>query len=142
MPFGRDAKARANMRADEIQATATARAGEDVESGFKPIVEAVRDLDRLVPGVIRGQRAVVSLLRPLHGEVIVQLDHGDAARDGFRAVDLELVVILTTSVANKQIDAKARAAPNVIRVFSVVVSPNGFETARAFYNIIARIERG
>src|SRR5207245_251955 len=104
MPFGRYAKARANMRADEIQATATARAGEDVESGFEPIVEAVRDLDRLVPGVIRGQRAVVSLLRPFRGEVIVQLDYGDAALDGFRAVDLDLVVILTRSQRSEQTD--------------------------------------
>ncbi len=112
MPFGRDAKARANMRADEIQATANARAGEDVESGFKPIVEAVRDLDRLVPGVIRGQRAVVSLLRPFRGEVIVQLDHGDAARDGFRAVDLDLIVILSVDGKSREEENKQDKTPS------------------------------
>ena len=104
MPLGRDAKARANMRADEIQAAAVARAGEDVESGFEPVIEAMGDFDRLVPGVIRGQRAVASLLRALRGEVIVQLDHGHAARDGFRAVDLDLVVFLGTSQRSEHAD--------------------------------------
>ena len=104
MPLGRDAKAWANVRADEVQAAAIARAGEDIESGFEPVIEAVGDFNRLVPGVIRGQRAVVSLLRSLRGEVIVQLDHGDAARDGFGAVDLDLVVVLTTSQRSEQTD--------------------------------------
>ena len=104
MPFGRDAKARANMRADEIQAAAIARAGENVESGFEPAIETVGDFDRLVPGVIRGQRAVVSLFRALCGEVIVQLEHGHAALDGFRSVDLDLVVFLGPSERSEQAD--------------------------------------
>ena len=53
MPLGRDAKARANMRTDEIQAAAVTRAGEDVESGFEPVIEAMGDFDRFVPGPLR-----------------------------------------------------------------------------------------
>ena len=53
MPFRRHAKARSNMCADKIPAAAMARAGEYVESRFKPIVKAVGDFDRLVPGMIR-----------------------------------------------------------------------------------------
>src|SRR6266446_6222634 len=104
MPLGRNAKARANVRADEIQAAAIARAGEDVKAGFEPVVEAMGNFDRLVPGVIRGQCAVVSVLRSLRGEVIVQLDHGHAARNGFRAIDLDLVVALSPNQRREQAD--------------------------------------
>jgi len=94
MPFRRHTKARPNVRADEIQTAAVAGAGEDVEAGFEPFVKAVRDFDRLMPGMIRRQRAIASLLRAFRCEVVVQLDHCDAARHSFRAIDLDLVIVL------------------------------------------------
>src|SRR5204862_6798781 len=97
MPFRRHAKARSNMRANKIPAAAMARAGEDVESGFKPIVEAVGDFDRLVPGMIRWQSAVIGLLRPIGREVIVWLDHRHATRNCFRRINLDFVIVLSMS---------------------------------------------
>src|ERR1700680_374193 len=111
MPLWRHAKARANMRTDEVRAAAIARAGEDVESGFEPVVEAVGNLNRLVPGMIRGQCTVVSLLRSLRCKVIVQLDHGHAARDGFRAIDLDFVVVLSVHGKRRQEENKQDKTP-------------------------------
>src|ERR1700730_11490125 len=45
VPLRRNAKAGANVCADEIQTTAIAGAGENIEAGFKPVVKAVRDLN-------------------------------------------------------------------------------------------------
>ena len=59
------------MRADKVPAAAMARAGEDVEAGFKPIVKAVGDFDGLVPGMIRRQSAIVSFFRSVRREVVV-----------------------------------------------------------------------
>ena len=92
------------MCADEIQTTAIAGAGENIETGFKPVVKAVGDLNGLVPGVIRRQRAVIGGLRSLHREVVVEFDHSYAARNSFRSVDLNLVVALGVSIAGEKRD--------------------------------------
>src|SRR5258708_26714859 len=97
MPFFRHPKTRSNMRAHEIQTTAIAGAGKDIEAGFKPVVEAVSDLDGLVPGVIRRQGAVAGLLRSFSGEVVVQLNHRHTARNGFRSIDLDFIIALAVS---------------------------------------------
>src|SRR2546425_7510142 len=97
MPFRRHAKAWSNMRADKVPAAAMARAGEDVEAGFKPIVKAMCDFVSLVPGMIRRQSAIVSLFRSVRREVVVQLDHRHATRNGFRRINLDFVILLSTS---------------------------------------------
>ena len=97
------------MRAHEIQATASPGAGENIESGFEPVVEPVSDLDCLVPGVIGRQRTVVSLLRSFGSEVVVQLDHGHTARNRFRSVNLDFIVILAASDHREETDEIGRA---------------------------------
>ena len=82
------------MRAAVIPAAAIARAGEDVEAGFEPLVEAVRNLDRLMPGMMRWQSAVGGGLCALRGEIVMQLDHRNAARHGFRSIDLDFIIVL------------------------------------------------
>ena len=69
-------------------------AGEDVEAHLGPVVDALRDFDGLVFGVIGGIDAVDGLTLPVGREVRVQLDHGGAGGYGVGAVDLNLVVAL------------------------------------------------
>src|SRR6266404_9375591 len=95
MPFWRNAKTRPDVRACVIPSTAVSRAGENIESGLEPIVKAMRDLDRLVPRMIRRQGAVTRLSGALRGKVVMQLDHGDAARNSFGTVNLDLVIVLS-----------------------------------------------
>ena len=104
MPLWRNPKARSNMRADEVPSAAIARAGENVESRLEPVIEAVCYLDGLVPSVIGRQRTVIGLFRAHSREVVVQLDHGHAARDRFRSVDLDFVIVLGASQGGKQTD--------------------------------------
>ena len=104
MPLWRNPKARPNVRADIIQSAAVASAGEDVEAGLEPIVEAVGDLDRLVPCMVRRQCAVLSLLCAFRCEIIMQLDHRDAAGNGFRAVNLDFIIVLGGGWAAGQAD--------------------------------------
>ena len=104
MPFWRDPKPRSNMRADEIQAAAVARAGKKIEAGFEPVVEAVGDLDRLVPRVIGRNRTVVSLFRSPRCKVIVQFNHRNTARNGLRSVNLDFIVVLRASDRREEND--------------------------------------
>src|SRR5258706_6924638 len=90
------------MRADKIPTVTVARARENIETSFEPIVEAMCDLDRFVPRMIRRQRAVFSFLRALRREVVVQLHHRDAARNSFRAVNLDFVVVLSASESRQK----------------------------------------
>ena len=87
-------------------AAAVARAGENIEASFEPVVESVRDFDRLVPRGIRRQRAVVRPFRSPGGKVVMQLDHRHAARDGFRTVNLDFVVFLSAGQRSDQADRR------------------------------------
>ena len=123
------------MRTDEIQTTAVARAGENVEAGFEPFVKAVRDFDRLMPGMIRRQRAVISLLRAFRCEVVVQLDHRDAARHGFRAIDLDFVIVLSCDL-HARAECQDEDGENEFELASQLrMHPKSVSRAGAFYNI-------
>src|SRR5258708_35595423 len=74
-PFWRNADARADVVADPLKSIAIALVGKDVEAGFKPIREAVSNLDGFVHRVIRGQDAVLNSLAAINGEVAVKLDY-------------------------------------------------------------------
>src|SRR5689334_24391188 len=82
------------MIADPIPSDAALRAGEDVEAGFKPLGEAVCDLDSFVQLVIVGIQAILGSLESLEGEVAVQLNHGLMRRHGLVGIDLDFVVAL------------------------------------------------
>src|SRR5436309_14514897 len=75
-PGRRNPHARPNMIAYELPAVGAIRASENVEPGFEPFVETMRDFDRLVQGVIGGTHAIDYVLGTLEGEVAVQLYHG------------------------------------------------------------------
>ena len=123
------------MRADEVPTAAIAGTGENVESGFEPVIEALSNFDRLVPRVIGGNRTVVSLFQSPRCKVIVQLDHCHTAWDRFRSVDLNFVVLLGVSQRGKQKDGSA--GENYLGCgFSCQrrLSARVIEKARAFYN--------
>ena len=62
----------------------------------------MRDLERLMKGVIGWQYAVHSLFGAADREVAVQLDHCDAARDCFDSIYLDLVVVLGRDTRDRQ----------------------------------------
>jgi hypothetical protein len=94
VPFFGDAHARTDVIADPIPALAVLRGSKNVESGFKPIREAMGDFDGFVELMIRGEQAILHGLRALEGEITMQLDHGVVRIDGVVAVDLDLVIVL------------------------------------------------
>src|SRR6516225_7468635 len=67
---------------------------EDIESGFKPVVETVRNFHGFMLRVIGRKRAIFDGLGAGCREVTVQLDHGGAGLDELIAVDLHFVVAL------------------------------------------------
>src|SRR5580692_8224248 len=91
-PGVRYPNARANMIAHPLHAMAVLLAGKDIEPDFRPVVETLREFDRLVFLMIRWKDAVDGLLLTLHGEIRVKFDHQGLRRDGLRPVDLDLVV--------------------------------------------------
>jgi hypothetical protein len=70
------------------------RGSKNVESGFKPIREAMGDFDGFVELMIRGEQAILHGLRALESEIAMQLDHGVVRIDGVVAVDLDFVIVL------------------------------------------------
>src|SRR5258708_15611769 len=94
-PFWGDADARADVVANPLKSIAIAFVGEDVKAGFKPICEAVSNLDGFVLRVIRGQDAVLNGLAAIDGEIAVELDHGVMRLNHVIAVDLDFVVVLS-----------------------------------------------
>ena len=94
LPFFGDAHARADVIAHPIPALAVLRGSKNVESGFKPIREAMGDFDGFVELMIRGEQAVFNGLRALEGEIAVELDHGVVRINCVVAIDLDFVIIL------------------------------------------------
>src|SRR5207253_2573231 len=134
-PLWRYPKARPDVRADIIPSAAIARAGEDVKAGLEPIVEPMRDLDRLVPRVIRRQRATVGLLRALGSKVIMQLEHRDAAGNSFRTIDLNFVIVLSGGRTAGQADVSESEHEQKYRSRSQNVSSHEcMISSAAFYN--------
>ena len=70
------------------------RARENIKSGLKPIVPALRDLHRLVFLMIGRISSVGRRLAAFGREVAVQLDHRVAGGHGFRTVNLHFVIAL------------------------------------------------
>ena len=54
----------------------------------------MRDFERLMRGVMSRRDAIFSVLTPIDREVRVNLEHRHTARDGVRAVNLDLVIVL------------------------------------------------
>src|SRR5437016_13943638 len=82
------------MVAHPLPAAVRLDAGEDVETGLKPVGEALRDLERLVHSVIRRCDSVNDRLRAFCREIAMQFDHRGAGLDCVIGVDLDLVAVL------------------------------------------------
>src|SRR5258708_9997665 len=100
-PGRRNPHARPNMIAYELPAVGAIRASENVEPGFEPFVETMRDLDRLMQRVIGGAHAIDHVLAALEGEVAAQLSHGSARLNCFRRIDLDLIIFLAVQRREK-----------------------------------------
>ncbi len=68
---------------------------EDVKTALEPVVEAVRDLDRLMLGVIGGVNTVDDCLRSVDGEVAVEFHHRVPGIDQVGPVHLDFVIVLS-----------------------------------------------
>src|ERR1700677_1585687 len=88
--------ARANVISHPLHATAVLLAGKDVETNFRPIIDAFGELDRLVLLVVGRIDAIDELLLAFHGEIRVKFDHQGLRRDCRGPIDLDLVIGLGT----------------------------------------------
>ena len=89
-----DPNAGADVVADPLDAVAILLAGEDVETDFGPVVDALCEFQRLVLLMVGWVDSADEVLLPQRSEVGVQLNHQTFRGDGFRAVNLDLVVPL------------------------------------------------
>ena len=94
MPALRGANTRTDMVPHPLPASLRLDTGKEVEAGLEPRREAVRDFDRLVGGVLRGQYAVFCLRRPLDGGVAMKLEHRLPRFKRLGAIHLNLKVTL------------------------------------------------
>ncbi len=94
MPFFRNAKARPDMVAHPLPSLAGIHRSKDIKSHFEPVVEAVRDLDGFMFGVIGRVYAICDLFAAVNGEIAVQLHHRVARFNRLRAVHLNFVIVL------------------------------------------------
>ena len=93
-PLRRNPHARANMASDVIPTLSVMRGSKNVEAGFKPIFEAVRDFDGFVKLMVGWISSVRRGLRALEREIAMELNHRVARLHGVVRVDLNLVVAL------------------------------------------------
>src|ERR1700733_10093879 len=94
MPGLRSRKSRANVVAHPIPTFAILNAGEYIKASLEPIGPSLRDLKRLVLGVIRRSHAVDDLLGAVDSKVGVNLHHRHILRRRLRGEDLNFLVIL------------------------------------------------
>ncbi len=95
MPLLGDPEARTDVAPHPVPTVPVASTGEDVESRLKPGVETLCDLDGFMPGMICGQQAVNNFFLAHGCEVIMEFNHGHARGNGFRSINLDLIVVLS-----------------------------------------------
>src|ERR1700723_2344241 len=88
---------RADVIADPLDALAVLLGGEDIEPDFGPVREAFGQLDSLVLLMVGRQYSIDDVLLAVDGEVGMQLHHQGFRGNGVGAVDLDLVVRLSSS---------------------------------------------
>src|SRR6266851_151155 len=113
-PFFRNAHARANVVAHPLDPISIALVGKDVKAGFKPIREAMGNLNGFVLGVVGGKNSILSGLAAVNREIAMQLDHGAVRRDRVVTIDLDLVIVLSTGprARNKKRSADEKGTPD------------------------------
>src|SRR5260370_2103979 len=85
-----------NGGAHPLDPISIALVGKDVKAGFKPIREAMCNLNGFVLGVVGGKNSILSGLAAVNREIAMQLDHGAVRRDRVVTIDLDLVIVLGT----------------------------------------------
>jgi hypothetical protein len=71
---------------------------------------SLRDFDGFVRGVVGGLNAIDDVSLAIGGEVGVEFEHGGAGGNGFRAVNLDLVVALCMGEGNGRDEGEAEDA--------------------------------
>src|SRR5947199_10619885 len=66
-------------------------------------------INRLVEGVVGRQDSVDDLALPFNCVIAVQLDHRPASRNGFRSIDLNLIIVLRRNTEGEQTGRKTKA---------------------------------
>ena len=97
MPGFGDPHARANMIANPLVTFVGAVAHEDIETGFEPLIEALRDLNSFVERVLIRAHSVYRVLGSLEGEIGVKFHHRVARGNQVGAVHLYLIVVLRSN---------------------------------------------
>ena len=95
VPLYGDRKPRTDMISHPLPPPVGLNAAENVEAGFEPVGEALRDFERLVHRVMGGLDTIDDAFAPVHGEVGMNLDHRRSRSDRFVAVYLNLVIVLS-----------------------------------------------
>src|SRR5262249_44888853 len=107
-PRFRHTHARTDVIADPFPAAVGLDAREEIEPGLEPRREAVRDLERLVRGMLGANDPVLGAGRAEHGCVAVELHHRLTRRGELAAVDLDLEVALSACVGRREGERRER----------------------------------
>ena len=94
MPGVGHSNPRSDVISHPLPAAIGLNAAEEVKAQLRPIVDSLRDFQRLMFGVVRRQHAILYRLAAFRGEDRVNLHHGGAGGDGIVAINLNFVVIL------------------------------------------------
>src|SRR5437763_321110 len=95
MPTLRRSETWADVIPDPLPAGIGLDARKDVKARLKPGGEAMRNFDRLMPGVLCWEHAILFLCSALDGSIAVQLEHSLAGCNGLGPIDLNLEVPLS-----------------------------------------------
>src|SRR5881227_1187017 len=96
MPRLRNSNARPDMVAYPHPSLVSRNARENVKSCLEPGCPPMGNLDRFMPGAVRWQHTSYFVPCSRNRVVVVQFYHRAARGDGFRSVNLYLVVVLSS----------------------------------------------
>src|SRR5579875_2167118 len=94
MPRGRNTYPRTNVIADPLHSAAILFARENIEAHLHPVIDALRDLQRLVLLVICRIDTLNLVTLAECGEVRMQFHHCAARWNGLGPIDLNFVIAL------------------------------------------------
>ncbi len=87
------------MVAHPLITVTRARACENIEAQLTPRVQAVRNFNGLVPGMLSGLDTIHFVFRARKREVVVQLHHSSLGRYRVGTVNLNFIIVLRQRAA-------------------------------------------
>jgi hypothetical protein len=105
-----------------LPALAFGDGSENIEAALEPVIEAVRDLDRLMLGMIGGVEAVHGGLRAVNGEVAVEFKHGVSGIDQVGSVHLDFIVVLSASERDSDDEDQERGRKTLVKHWPISVT--------------------